>query len=239
MRESGTKMNMDISNDINEISDVYDAIVESRFRAPDQYATASMPTHGEISAKALHGQAKMYYFGNALLVTEYPASQGRGVVIPRPWRNPAIERDIETEFFSIPAQMLLDITPPVPISSSVSHPHLEAALEDLKDCKDEAREKDFPEPTETALHNAERLLKKMYECLPRRFEVYPIPKGGIAIQASHRPEIAVSVLCESDGGVLCLVSASDHSRRAWYSKAEVLPDGFLYDALDALKSFES
>ncbi len=154
------------------------------------------------------------------------------------WLNPSINRDRYSELFSTPALLTLDIRPPVPASSFKPHHDLEAALEDLKECKDEAREQDFPIPTETALHNAERLLRTMFDLLPRRFEVYPMPNGAIAIQASQAPKIAISVLCEPDGGALCLVSAPDHSRRAWYSKAEVLPDGFLYDALDALKSFE-
>ena len=120
-----------------------------------------------------------------------------------------------------------------------SVPELNDALEDLRECQDEAREQDFPIPTETALNNAERLLKTMFNILPRRFEVYPMPNGAIAIQASKAPKIAISVLCEPDGGALCLVSAPDHSRRAWYSTANILPDGFLYEALSTLEQFES
>ena len=77
----------------------------------------------------------------------------------------------------------------------------------------------------------------MFRILPRRFEVYPMPTGAIAIQASHAPEIAISVLCEPDGEVLCLVSVPDRSRRAWYSTVDCLPDGFLREALLALKQF--
>ncbi len=124
------------------------------------------------------------------------------------------------------------LTPPESV------PELNDALEDLRECQDEAREQDFPIPTETALNNAERLLKTMFNILPRRFEVYPMPNGAITIQASKAPKIAISVLCEPDGGALCLVSAPDHSRRAWYSTANILPDGFLYEALSALGQFE-
>lgn len=116
-------------------------------------------------------------------------------------------------------------------------PELDDALEDLRECQDEAREKGFPIPTVTALNNAERLLKSMFGILPHRFEVYPMPSGAIAIQASKTPEIAMSVLCESDGGALCLVSATGHSRRARYSTANDLPDGFLLDALQDLRRF--
>ena len=120
---------------------------------------------------------------------------------------------------------------------SKATPELDDALEDLRECQDEAREKSFPIPTVTALNNAERLLKSMFSILPRRFEVYPMPSGAIAIQASKAPEVAISVLCESDGGALCLVSALDHSRRARYSTANYLPDGFLLEALQDLRRF--
>ena len=122
-----------------------------------------------------------------------------------------------------------------PASSSAL---LEDALEDLKECPTEAHEQSFLAPTQVALRNAEHLLKIMFRLLPRRFEVYPMPTGAIAIQASHAPEIAISVLCEPDGEVLCLVSVPDYSRRAWYSTADFLPDGFLREALLALKQFE-
>ena len=118
---------------------------------------------------------------------------------------------------------------------SKATPELDDALEDLRECQDEAREKSFPIPTVTALNNAERLLKSLFSILPRRFEVYPMPSGAIAIQASKAPEVAISVLCESDGEALCLVSALDHSRRARYSTANYLPDGFLLDALQDLR----
>ena len=121
-----------------------------------------------------------------------------------------------------------------PASSSAL---FEDALEDLKECPTEAHEQSFLDPTPVALRNAEQLLTTMFKLLPRRFEVYPMPTGAIAIQASHAPEIAISVLCEPDGEVLCLVSAPARSRRAWYSTVDCLPDGFLREALLALKQF--
>lgn len=246
MRESSARMNVDIVSDYNkEAVDIYNRIVKARPLTMDQPVMAGMPAHKRVRRTfptTLYDQAETDSFVRWVdyLVGEYHVGEESDVAICRYWLDAIKGDSYPAGSFPNSVQIRPTITPPVPISSPISHPRLEAALEDLKDCKEEAREKDFPEPTETALRNAEKLLEKMYKRLPRRFEVYPMPNGAIAIQASHPPEIAVSVLCESDGGALCLVSASDDdSRRAWYSKAEVLPDGFLNDALDALRSFKS
>ena len=60
---------------------------------------------------------------------------------------------------------------------------LNDALRDLREARDEAREEGLPQPSDTALRNAERLLREMYGISPRRFEVYPTPDGEIAIDA--------------------------------------------------------
>ena len=112
----------------------------------------------------------------------------------------------------------------------VSH-DLEDALTDLHASMDEASEEQFPIPSQIARSNAESLLKKMYEISARRFEVYPTPDGEIAIDAPGGHGRSVIVLCSSDGGALCLVNLSGHHRRARYSTADTLPDGFLRDAL--------
>ncbi len=108
---------------------------------------------------------------------------------------------------------------------------LEDALTDLHALRDEASEERFPIPSQVAKLNAESLLKQMYEISARRFEVYPTPDGEIAIDAPGGHGRSVIVLCSSDGGALCLVNLSGHHRRARYSTADTLPDGFLRDAL--------
>ena len=109
------------------------------------------------------------------------------------------------------------------------------ALRDLEEVKDEAREKDFPTPTDLAGKNANRLLKEMYPLSRRRFEVYPMPDGEIAIDASDGQGSSVLLLCDSDGGALCLVNMGGKHRRAKYSSAEALPDDFVREALAELE----
>lgn len=83
---------------------------------------------------------------------------------------------------------------------------LAAALRDLEEALDEAAEEDFPTPQEAAFDNARRLLRAMYAISPRRFEVYPTPDGEIAIDAPDGRGSSVLLLCDSDGGALCLVN---------------------------------
>lgn len=108
------------------------------------------------------------------------------------------------------------------------------ALSDLEKVIDEAEEEGFPIPQEAALHNAKRLLRAMYAISPRRFEVYPTPDGEIAIDAPDGRGSSVLLLCDSDGGALCLVNMKGRHRRARYSTAEALPDGFMREAMAEL-----
>ena len=116
-------------------------------------------------------------------------------------------------------------------SSGDGCPDLRDALRDLEGARDEAREEGFPAPSDAALGNARRLLRAMYRMLPRRFEVYPMPDGEIAIHVPGGPGRSVILLCEPDGGALCLVNVDGKHRRARYADARGLPDGFVREAL--------
>lgn len=111
---------------------------------------------------------------------------------------------------------------------------LKAALTDLREAREEAREEGFSLPSGLAIENATRLLQEMYGILPRRFEVYPMPDGEIAIDAPGGYGRSVVLLCYSDGGALCSVNIDGNHRRARYSSADALPDGFLGEALAEL-----
>ena len=114
-------------------------------------------------------------------------------------------------------------------------PDLCDALRDLDQAKDEAREEEFPVPAGKALGNARRLLHAMHRISPRRFEVYPTPDGEIAIDAPGGPGRSVLLLCDSDGGALCLVNMNGAHRRARYSDTRKLPDGLVREALSELE----
>ncbi len=111
---------------------------------------------------------------------------------------------------------------------------LRDALSDLDEAVAEARDEAFPDPSDLALTNARRLLLAMYKLSPRRFEIYPTPDGEVAIDAPGRCGRSVLLLCDSDGGALCLVNMDGRHRRARYSDTGALPDGFVREALDEL-----
>ena len=112
---------------------------------------------------------------------------------------------------------------------------LRDALHDLDQAREEAREDEFPAPSEKTLRNARRLLHAMYRISPRRFEVYPTPDGEIAVDAPGGPGCSVLLLCDPDGGALCLVNMNGAHRRARYSDTRGLPDGFVREALSELE----
>ena len=113
---------------------------------------------------------------------------------------------------------------------------LAETLRDLHESRAEAREEGYPIPSDTALENAERLLNAMYRISPRRFEVYPTPDGEVAIDAPGGHNRSVLILCDSQGGALCLVNMNGDHRRARYSNSHRLPDGFVREALADLES---
>ncbi len=112
--------------------------------------------------------------------------------------------------------------------------NLRDALHDLDGAIAEAREENLPAPSQAALTNGRRLLQAMYRISPRRFEVYPTPDGEIAIDAPGGHGRSVLLLCDSDSGALCLVNMNGVHRRARYSDADLLPDGFIREALAEL-----
>ena len=113
-------------------------------------------------------------------------------------------------------------------------PELIKALRELEQVSADAEEDGLDIPSEVAFANARRLLRAMYRISPRRFGVYPEPGGYIAIDARGAKDGIAVVMCDSDGGVLCLVTIGDEPRRARYSTARTLPDGFIRDALREL-----
>ena len=77
-------------------------------------------------------------------------------------------------------------------------------------------------------------MKEMHAISSRRYEIYPTPDGEIAIDAPGGYGRSVILLCDSDGGALCLVNMNGKHRRARYSSIETLPDEFLREALTEL-----
>lgn len=125
----------------------------------------------------------------------------------------------------------LAVTAQIETVAFASETDLLNALEDLRGVRCEAIDEEIPEPSNTAVENAEFLLTEMYSISRRRFEVYPTPDAEVAIYASGGYKRSVLVFCESAGEVLCMVNMNGQHRRARYDSARKLPDGFIREAL--------
>ena len=106
-------------------------------------------------------------------------------------------------------------------------------LADLAGARDEAAEEGFPAPSDDAIANAKRILTETRRFSTRRFEIYPTPDGEIAIDAPIDAG-SVLLLCDSDGGALCLVNLNGDQRQK-RCDADELPDEFLTQALAELE----
>ena len=124
-----------------------------------------------------------------------------------------------------------------PLPPDIVSQDVKEALDDLEEALQEAEDEDFPPPTEVAMRNAARLIRAIHRFHAYRLEVYPTADGEIAIDAgiSNR---SVILLCDAFGGALCLANTGVTHRRAHYSDADQLPDGFLREALAELVDHE-
>ena len=110
---------------------------------------------------------------------------------------------------------------------------LREAQQELSEVPTDAEEDGLDVPSRLALENAGQLLVQMYRLSPRKYVIYPVSGGYVAIDARGEKGIAV-IMCGSDGEVLCLATINSRERRSRYSDATDLPDGFIREALSAL-----
>ncbi len=117
-------------------------------------------------------------------------------------------------------------------------PWLPAALAELRECKDEAREERYPEPAEKALNVAEAILKRIAR-LP-----FALPEPSVYPSADHEivlffrrqdARAAVSLSVDADGGGAWFSNVRGH-RRARYDDVSAFPDDFLSCELAKLAS---
>ena len=149
--------------------------------------------------------------------------------------QPKITSDMTAESAAAAFSGVVDAAPgTIEYERMLAEPRLAEALQDLREARDEAREEEFPEPSDTAIDNAERLLQAMYSIVPQRFEVYPTPDGAIAIDAPSGYGRSFIVFCESSGGALCMVDVHGEHRHARYDSTRSLPDEFIAEALTEL-----
>lgn len=148
------------------------------------------------------------------------------------WIKALIMQEIQASLERPSTNVILPLAVSV---AGIDKPDLRAALRDLDEVKDEADEEGLPPPSALAVVNAGRLIREMYDILPCRYLVELMPEGSIAVTVPGGFRRSIMLLCESNGGALCSVNMNGKHRRARYSHADQLPDGFLREALAELE----
>ena len=110
------------------------------------------------------------------------------------------------------------------------------ALEELDRVRDDALEEGYEEPTHTAIHNADLLVKTMYEISPQRFDVYPMSDGEVVIDGGYHGR-RIGVFCYPDGRILYIGWENGERRRIARPSADDIPRQFLEAALQQLSDF--
>lgn len=114
---------------------------------------------------------------------------------------------------------------------------LKDSLDDIDTARREALEDGTVELTPGSMALAKSLVPKLHGILPGRYDAFPEESGGITLTApSSRKGFAVTVECDPNGTVDCLLVSPGRMRKAVYSDAADLPDSFVREALQALSA---
>ena len=115
---------------------------------------------------------------------------------------------------------------------------LAAALQELARIVDEAREEGYPEPEPVAIYNARLLVKRMYQLLPQRYDIYPTADGEIVIDGGTSAR-RFFAFCYSNGDVLYIgwVDGERHRERTSVEEDFAMP--FLEKVLHQLGEYQA
>jgi len=111
---------------------------------------------------------------------------------------------------------------------------LRAALHDLRESVAESQEEGFTPPSIATFASAERLLCRIYQIGPRRFEIYPTPDGEIVVDAPCGFGRSMLLLCQPNGTTLCMVNMDGEHQRKRYDNLTEWPDDFVQTAVKSL-----
>jgi len=120
------------------------------------------------------------------------------------------------------------------LDDNVGPTDLRDALRDLHESRVEALQEGFDAPTDSVIQNAELLIERMFEILPRRYEVYPIDGGEIAIQVPGEYGWSMVVFCETQGTILCMMAKNGEHLRYRSEIVDIESGGFIWRGLSDL-----
>ena len=126
----------------------------------------------------------------------------------------------------------LNFVEPALISShSQVSADLSQALKSLYEIEADALSMGHEVPGKDVVKDTERILRKIYQYLPRQYDVSSMSKGRIGIDVDGGFGRSLLLVCEPGGNALCVVTIDQVSRRARYEDSRFLPDDFVKEAL--------
>ena len=93
-----------------------------------------------------------------------------------------------------------------------------------------------PVPNQHVVEETKRIVLGLRPYLSANSDVYTMEDGKIAVEIFGSPGRGFLLICEPGGSALCIVNVEDAPRRARYESSTVLPDGFLFEGLQAVLS---
>ena len=116
---------------------------------------------------------------------------------------------------------------------------LEDSLNTLRDVPNEAREEGLPIPSETAIGNAKAAIKKLHSIFPSKYTACSDENGEVIITVPiKRFGCAMSLQCDSDGGLTCYVNTPVGMRRMKDYDADLAfeSSNFIFKAIEELEN---
>ena len=90
-------------------------------------------------------------------------------------------------------------------------------------------------PSMDVVAEAKRIVLGLNGYLPSNTDVYTLEEGKVVVEVFGSTGRGLQLICEPNGGALCLVTVDKASRRARYESSAILPDGFLKEGLRAVR----
>ena len=90
-------------------------------------------------------------------------------------------------------------------------------------------------PTVALIEEAKRIAVRLDRDLLEGCDVYTLERGEVTIEVFGEHGYGFLLICEPDGGALCVIAEPTRSRRARYESSKSLPDNFLRDGLIAVR----
>jgi hypothetical protein len=101
----------------------------------------------------------------------------------------------------------------------------------LNQVRQMAMDMGYEVPSPKVIDNARQVLARVCDKDSREFYVYPMPYGGISIDAATPPRTRVIIICGPDGTAQGLVGREMDVKSRDYGDVGEVPDSFILDAL--------